>query len=68
MFVLLTTEPGKILPTVASRCMHFTFRRIPPDLIAERLAQICEAEQHRAPGRGCWPPSLTGRTAGCGTR
>jgi DNA polymerase III subunit gamma/tau len=43
-FVLLTTEPGKILPTVASRCMTFTFRRIPPDAIAGRLAQICQLE------------------------
>jgi DNA polymerase-3 subunit gamma/tau len=43
-FVLLTTEPGKILATVASRCMTFTFRRIPPAMIAERLARICEAE------------------------
>ena len=45
MFILLTTEPGKIMPTVASRCMSFTFRRIPPDLITKRLAQICAAEQ-----------------------
>jgi len=44
VFVLLTTEPGKILPTVASRCMQFTFRRIPPDLITARLAAICQAE------------------------
>ena len=44
-FILLTTEAGKILPTVASRCMEFTFRRIPADLITKRLAQICVAEQ-----------------------
>ena len=44
VFVLLTTEPGKILATVASRCMHFIFRRIPPDAIAGRLTAICQAE------------------------
>lgn len=44
-FVLLTTEPGRILPTVASRCMTFTFRPIPTALVAERLAQICQAEE-----------------------
>jgi len=48
LFILLTTEPAKILPTVASRCMAFTFRRISPDLIAARLAQICAAEQLEA--------------------
>jgi DNA polymerase-3 subunit gamma/tau len=45
LFILLTTEPGKILPTVVSRCMGFTFRRIPLDLIAQRLTEICEAER-----------------------
>ena len=44
-FVLLTTEPGRILPTVASRCMTFAFRPIPPSVITYRLEQICEAEQ-----------------------
>lgn len=44
-FVLLTTEPGRILPTVASRCMTFTFRPIPPSVITYRLEQICEAEE-----------------------
>ena len=45
VFVLLTTEPGKILPTVASRCMQFTFRRITVPEIAGRLARICQLEQ-----------------------
>lgn len=44
LFVLLTTEPGKILPTVLSRCMTFTFDPIPPGLIAGRLRQISAAE------------------------
>jgi DNA polymerase-3 subunit gamma/tau len=45
MFILLTTEHAKILPTVASRCMHFGFRRLPPEVITERLAWICQQEQ-----------------------
>ena len=48
LFILLTTEPGKILPTVVSRCMSFTFCRIPLDLIAQRLTQICQLEQIEA--------------------
>lgn len=44
VFVLLTTEPGKILPTVASRCMTFTFRRISIPDLAARLQWICERE------------------------
>ncbi len=43
-FVLLTTEPQKILPTVASRCMSFTFKRLSPHDIAGRLAHIVAAE------------------------
>ena len=45
LFVLMTTEPAKILSTVVSRCMSFTFGRVPLDLIAQRLAQICQLEQ-----------------------
>ena len=44
VFVLITTEQGKILPTVRSRCMQFTFRRLPPAVIAERLEEICRQE------------------------
>ena len=45
VFMLLTTDPGRILPTVLSRCLTFTFRPIPPALITERLTQICQAEK-----------------------
>lgn len=44
VFVLLTTEPKRILDTVLSRCMPFTFRRIAAADIAARLAHIVEAE------------------------
>ncbi len=44
IFVLLTTESRKILPTVASRCMPFWFSRIPVPEIAARLSVICQAE------------------------
>lgn len=41
-FLLLTTEAARIMPTVASRCMQFVFTRIDKDVIAKRLAFICE--------------------------
>ena len=44
IFVLATTEPHKILPTVLSRCQRFEFRRIPAQAIATRLRTICKAE------------------------
>jgi len=44
VFVLLTTEPNRIIETVVSRCMTFEFRRIPPAEIQERLRYICEVE------------------------
>lgn len=43
-FILLTTEPAKILPTVASRCMPFQFKRLTINDIATRLAHIAHAE------------------------
>jgi DNA polymerase-3 subunit gamma/tau len=43
-FILLTTDPSKILYTVASRCIRFPFRRLTPQLIAARLAWICRQE------------------------
>lgn len=44
MFILLTTEPGKIPDTVQSRCMTFLVHRVPADLIIARLARICYEE------------------------
>lgn len=45
IFILLTTEPGKIIPTIRSRCMTFTFRRLAPAVIVQRLQYICQQEQ-----------------------
>lgn len=45
VFVLLTTEPGRIPDTVVSRCMPFTFRRISVAGIVSRLQHICAAEK-----------------------
>ena len=44
IFVLCTTEPHKILPTIISRCQRFDFRRISSETIVEKLRFICEQE------------------------
>lgn len=43
-FVLATTEPHNILPTIRSRCQIFEFRPIPPVLLVESLRAIAETE------------------------
>jgi len=44
IFILATTEPHKLPGTIVSRCQRFDFHRIAPEAMAERLAQICQAE------------------------
>jgi len=44
IFVLATTEPHKVSPTILSRCQRFDFRRIPQDAMVSRLASICQQE------------------------
>ncbi len=44
MFILATTEVHKILPTILSRCQRFSFRRIPPKIIAQRLEYVAKQE------------------------
>ena len=44
IFILCTTEPHKILPTIISRCQRFDFRRLSSSVIIERLRIICLGE------------------------
>jgi len=44
IFVLCTTESQTILATIISRCQRFDFRRIPSELIYQRLSEIVDAE------------------------
>ncbi len=43
-FVLATTDPQRVLPTIISRCQRFDFRRIPLDDMVEHLKMIAIAE------------------------
>jgi DNA polymerase-3 subunit gamma/tau len=43
-FLLATTDPQKLPVTVLSRCLQFHLRRLPLQLIYDRLAYIAQAE------------------------
>jgi DNA polymerase-3 subunit gamma/tau len=45
LFVFATTEPHKIPLTILSRCQRFDFKRIPLNLIFDRLQAISSAEE-----------------------
>ena len=44
VFVLATTDPQRVLPTILSRCQRFDFRRIPLDALEQHLSWIAEQE------------------------
>ena len=45
VFVLATTDPQRVLPTILSRCQRFDFRRIPLDALEGHLRYIATEEQ-----------------------
>ncbi len=45
VFVLATTDPQRVLPTIISRCQRFDFRRIPMRDLVDHLQMIAEAER-----------------------
>src|SRR3954471_9386238 len=47
-FILATTEPEKVLPTILSRCQRYDFRNIPTREIAEHLKNITKSEKIKA--------------------
>ncbi len=44
IFVLATTEPHKLLPTILSRCQRFDFRRLSHNAVIAKLSLICQQE------------------------
>jgi DNA polymerase III subunit gamma/tau len=47
-FILATTEPEKVLPTILSRCQRYDFRNISSREIAGHLKEICKNEKIKA--------------------
>lgn len=44
VFVLATTDPQRVLPTIISRCQRFDFRRIPLPAMIKHLSYIADKE------------------------
>ncbi len=48
IFILCTTEYQKVLPTIASRCQQFEFKKLTINQITEKLKEICKQEKVKA--------------------
>ncbi|BAP17604.1 DNA polymerase III subunits gamma and tau [cyanobacterium endosymbiont of Epithemia turgida isolate EtSB Lake Yunoko] len=44
IFVLVTTDPQRVLPTIISRCQRFDYRRIPIEAMVGHLSKIAHQE------------------------
>ncbi|GEM_PF-533688 len=49
VFVLATTEPERVIPTIRSRCIHFEFKRLKPEEIVDYLKFVIEQESKFQP-------------------
>ena len=48
IFIFCTTNPEKIPGTILSRVQRFDFRRVPKNLIADRIEYILQSELHKS--------------------
>ncbi|MDR0990606.1 MAG: DNA polymerase III subunit gamma and tau [Propionibacteriaceae bacterium] len=44
VFIFATTAPEKVIGTIRSRTHHYPFRLVPPRVLSDYLATICQAE------------------------
>ncbi len=44
VFVMATTEPHRMPPTILSRCQRYDFRSVPSPLLADYMAKVCQKE------------------------
>jgi DNA polymerase III subunit gamma/tau len=45
IFILATTDPQRVLPTIISRCQRFDYRRIPLEAMSSHLGYIAREEK-----------------------
>lgn len=45
IFILATTDPHKVLPTILSRCQRYDFKKVSESKIYDRLKYVCEQEK-----------------------
>jgi DNA polymerase-3 subunit gamma/tau len=43
-FIFATTEPDKVIGTIRSRTHHYPFRLVPPKVLGDYLALVCDRE------------------------
>ncbi len=65
IFILATTEVHRLPATILSRCMRFDYRRMPPEVIAERVKFVCKMEHIEIEDEGAL---LIGKLADGGMR
>ena len=44
VFILATTEPHKLLPTILSRCQRFDFHKLSHNAVVSKLMRVCQEE------------------------
>ncbi|WP_432799855.1 DNA polymerase III subunit gamma/tau [Poriferisphaera sp. WC338] len=59
-FILCTTEPHKVPPTIQSRCQRFDFRNIPTVQIAEHIGSVLGNEKIEAEQQVLWQVARLG--------
>ena len=59
-FLLATTDPQKLPPTVLSRCLQFTLKHMPPERVVEHLQHVLGVEGVAFEERALW---LLGKAA-----
>ena len=50
VFIFATTAPEKVIPTIRSRTVHYSFRLVGPDIMKPYLKEICQKEGVEADG------------------
>lgn len=50
-FILATTDPQKVIPTIQSRCQRYDFKRISVETIVARMRELLDSEGIRAEDR-----------------
>jgi DNA polymerase-3 subunit gamma/tau len=61
VFLLATTDPQKLLPTVLSRCLQFHLRDLSPDLVESHLEHVLTQEQVTFDQDALWHLAKAGR-------
>ena len=61
VFLLATTDPQKLLPTVLSRCLQFHLRDLSPDLVESHLEHVLTQEQVSFDKDALWHLAKAGR-------